>query len=275
MPVKTHEFTDWTDFQTNLFSQLFGKNQRRTDRFLFRGHAEAQWELKSTLDRAREAEIYGRQEYARELIKEFSELVKESDDENLYSDFDEDRFLALGQHHGLPTRLLDWTNSPFIAAWFAFASLEAQVTKERRIAIWALDRTCNHYWNKSVGVDILEVTRTANSRLRNQQGFFTVLSTPSNSLEQHVETIEKSRRQKKNPLIKMTIPASQRDEALSMLGYMGISARTIYADLTGIAGFAKYRAIESLKSSNEAPDEDEPGNEEPGTHSRAEPDLIG
>jgi hypothetical protein len=99
---------------------------------LFRGQSDAEWLLESRI-----ARIPGGTSLERALLQEFqrrSQPYLEREPKNMVE------WLALGQHFGLATRLLDWTTSPLAALWFAVREHETHATDAR---LWVLtpDRT--------------------------------------------------------------------------------------------------------------------------------------
>lgn len=100
----------------------------------FRGHASAEWSLRSSLSRHIEVskvcqQVWRLQENRiRRIFRRKSHLFLDDRPQD-----DELEWLALMQHHGAPTRLLDFTWSPYVAAFFA---LERATTDA---AIWAIN----------------------------------------------------------------------------------------------------------------------------------------
>ncbi len=109
----------FTEKKIHTWQDFLNIRERFTHKWVFRGQS-SDWNLKTTLERASEdSGIDPRNipDIERQLIREFRRRYDGNDrdivlDDTLYC-------LALMQHHGAPTRLLDWTYSPFIAAYFA------------------------------------------------------------------------------------------------------------------------------------------------------------
>ncbi len=93
-----------------------GLGRFRTD-YAFRGMPDKAYRLYNRFTR----EIAKDNDLEYHLLRNFRKYAQVSNTEALSSDW---RTMTIGQHYGLPTRLLDWTYSPFVAIHFATAELD-------------------------------------------------------------------------------------------------------------------------------------------------------
>src|SRR5712691_7984149 len=155
--------TTWPDFKSKILSRLFQAEPFRRGVCLFRGHRDSAWPLKSSYDRwfeATKAPEADRVRLAKELIAQF-----QRDTEGISpapAPEDPRQIIALAQHYGLPTRLLDWTESPYTAAFFAFAEALEKAPAKGTVAVWALD-TRSYVWQER-GVTLVKVPPGRNTR---------------------------------------------------------------------------------------------------------------
>lgn len=134
---------------------------------------------------------------------------------------------------------MDWTESPYIASFFAFNDAIINGSAGEYVAVWALNTNSENIWNEDSGVTIVNVPSIGNIRLRNQYGKFTLLKTPFNCLEDYVIHFDEDSK----PLIKFLIHHSAAKDAIADLDAMGINHTRIYPELIGSALSAKVRVL--------------------------------
>ena len=218
------EASDWQHLK-----ELMTSNFSHQYQYVFRGQRDSSWKLESTLTRlVRNANSSVSSDVIEQRqIAQFRMAIRGLRGPNPAPLTDEEVF-CLGQHYGLATPLLDWTHSPYIAAYFAFES--SAPTKYGKRAIWMLDRIALiKKMADSDKLSFLEPLQDDNSRIIAQSGLFT--RTPTGmSLEEllaqcgHLEC-----------LTKFVIDDDERLDALNELRLMNIGAATIYPDLQGAA----------------------------------------
>jgi len=152
--------------------------------------------------------------------------------------------LSLAQHHGYPTPLLDWTRSPYIAAFFAFTESRhaASMPNAVRVFVFDLKGWPPETMPKRI-IDPMPCISFHRFSAHNNPRFVPQQSVASFSnvddLEGFVSLHEKTAGSKNLTLI--DIPIEEKQKVIDELRLMGITAGSLFPGLDGICRSLKER----------------------------------
>jgi hypothetical protein len=232
----------WSEFKEDV-AKLEGGH------FLFRGQKKP-WRLRTSFHRAGRADVL---RFLREDIPSLHRnLSARTKHVFNFKDGDEyGAFLNLIQHHGYPTPLLDWTYSPYVAAFFAYRRIsneKAEASPDTKVRILVLDQ---RQWQSdfpqipwvepaTLHFSILQFLAIENERMIPQQAASTV--TNVDDIEAYIAS--KDSTGKKKYLSAIDLPLRDRRRATQELNFMGITAGSLFPGLDGACEDLKQRNFE-------------------------------
>lgn len=260
--MKTITIKSWAEFDRELSKKHYRK-------WIFRGHHDANWELESSLHRVfEEAQAIhkisnnkekklNKYEHEKVMIDRFMcnahLYLNSTPDKN-----DKLSWLSLMQHHGAPTRLLDFTFSYYVALYFALENGEdnAAVYCINHQAIKNADdeqfesnlpemyaNIFGESNNKGEPLLLAFEPNFSNQRLLSQQGLFVLTNTLNFTHEESFIVYELE----EDDVIKFIIPKKLRYSGLRKLNQMNINSTNIYPGLDGFSKSLRRQPIFGLE----------------------------
>jgi len=250
------------DVHVNTIDDLMQLLNRLPNNFVFRGQSDANWGLQSTLERtigskwnAKNARKF--EDYSLDIFKSKYHIYSGSE----HIPKSKLSWLSVMQHYGVPTRLVDFTTSPYIALYFALEAYDPLSNKA--LSIYCLDysaimeKSIEHI---KINDAIFNETRSSiqgkqdsifetavdcsayniawvtepielNARIDRQSGTFLI----SGNLEEKIDAVINSPLYESYELKKIIIPANLYEGIYVALRKMSINSKTVYGDLSGLA----------------------------------------
>lgn len=228
---------------------------------LYRGQSDSNWDLKTSLERRCPNRSFGLSEYYRIIlsiapeIRAFTSLNWELPDsgialEEWVRDYDIRSlkaydYLVYLRHHNFPSPLLDWTGSPYIAAYFAFAAAGAEA-----VAIYVYSEMPNRIKRHSSAEPKIfphGPIVSAHKRHFRQQSSYTAcmkFDQPDGwSFYPHQKLLEKGP-VGQDVVWKIVIPISEREKILRMFDKYNLNAFSLFDSEEGLMQTLAFRNID-------------------------------
>ena len=236
--------------------------------FFYRGQADASWSLQSSLERIIGASwsIEKAQKFEDYSINQFRSKFHLYDRENIQPE-SKLAWLSIMQHYGVPTRLIDFTESPYVALYFALEAHNLQSGKN--IALYALNYSeimdksiefikCKDKDFKETRLTVFEQQdkifedvvdrfsydiawiaepKQLNARLDRQAGSFLL----SGNRGLKVENVLSSELYARTQCIKYVISPELFSGIFTLLRKMNITSKSLYGNLDGLARSIKMQ----------------------------------
>ena len=252
-PYDVRRLESWDEFLKVI------TDSRYSD-WAFRGHPNEQWPLFSALSRYLmtfrvDPAVWAAQE--ERILRIFKRKGHHFLGGGLLPD-DDFEWLALMQHHGAPTRLLDFTWSPYVAAFFALQraigdaavwafnpaliSKPEAVDRQQPLFQSTIDPTDGeefrrYFLKQEIPFVWVGEPHSMNRRLIAQSGTFAIPGILTQSMDEILSTYPDP----KNTLVKFILPSAKiRDRGLRELYRMNITHATLFPDLDGLARSLAY-----------------------------------
>lgn len=255
------ELDSWDSFEQEV-DQLFDTVKKRRSETdikvsdpLFRGHADASWRLETTLERCSNNEYTVRNyfEIMRSIRPEAQSFTGKRWDfdpdcaqfADGHRPLEEYEFMIYLRHHGFPSPLLDWTRSPYVAAFFAFQP--NVMSANNRVAIysyvehWGYGKSGSLYSVGTVGGYV-----TTDRRHHIQQCEYTYATRKiedGRAYCNHETALEEPRVIIQDVLTKYLLPRTERPRVLAKLDLMTINSYALFGDERGLMEHLAYREI--------------------------------
>lgn len=259
--IKIREIHDFNEIWDIVSEQKYNDRiDRHRSSYLYRGLPNIDFHLQTSLDRNCKHKGW---DLENSILRNFTKYASIEDPKLTYSIW---RQLIIGQHHGLPTRLLDWTYSPLTALHFATSGEDFSMMEKNDCVVWAIDideindllpkeykNKLHQEWSYLFTIEMLdEVAKclekydndmkdnamilieppSIDQRIINQYSYFSIIPRQMDD----IETFLNSRTAN---TVKYIIDKKLKWRIRDMLDQLNINERIVYPGLDGLSSWIK------------------------------------